>query len=720
MITVLAEKPDVGIRIAAALGGIRTSDGVISFEQLNSRKREIRRETEKGYLDTVFEGGPCRVTWGFGHLCRLKEAYEYDPAYRNWRSLPSPFIPGSYEIIPGGKKAAGQLRLIRRLFSESDQIINATDYDREGEVIFSYIYQYTKCTRPVKRACCSSLTEQGLKKAFSELRDGAEMKFTDLAGRMRGIADWIVGINLTVAMSLKNPGNGVLSVGRVQTPTLRMVTDRELEIRNFRPEPYWTISAVFTTARGETYKGAHAAGRFRDKESLEREMARLGENAERATVKGIRKETVKKWMPHLYSLSTLQMGANSRYGMTLKQTLDAAQSLYSKGLTTYPRTTSCYLTEDMLPSVRKVLAILARDPEYAPLIGDRTLSGKSRYWFDNSKVESHFAIVPTGAKPGKLSPAEERIYDMICRSVIRMLYGPAELEETKVETDVSGSLFRSSGTVVLDPGWMAVDGVPSRYAPLPSLTEGESVKGAFSCAEEMTKPPERYTDRTLLAAMISAGKLLDDAELRAVLEDPERAGIGTSATRDSIIETLIRREYIVREKKTLRATQKGIDLISSFPVETVKSPEMTAVWEKRLNGIAAGSENAEVFRRDIERELVNWCGTIRSSPSGSIRPEEKEALLCPACKRELKKKPWGYVCPAAGGGCGFSIGKTAKKQLADNQIRTLLTKGRTGVLSGFVSKNGKRFRAALKWDPESSRVAFVFEENRRNGKEKKR
>ena len=703
MITVLAEKPDVGIKIAAALGGIKTADGFISFEQLNTKKRQVQSESVKGYLETTFNGNPCTVTWGLGHLCELYQAQDYNPSYRNWRVLPIPFIPEQYKIKPNSKKAITQLKLIKSLFAKSDYIINATDFDREGEVIFSYIYEYTKCKKPVKRVCYSSMTKNGFQKAFSHLLNGSDMKNTEAAGRMRSIADWVVGANLTAAMTVKHPGSGILSIGRVQTPTLRILVDRELEIRNFVPTPYYTISAVFTTCHKTSYRASHTTEKFMTLDELQMEMTHLEQNRDKGIVLEIKKTIVKKWMPHLYNLSGLQMEANSKYNMTLKQTLDTAQSLYSKGLTTYPRTTSQYLPEDMGPSIVKVINILKQNPEYSDLIQDRPVPTHSKYWYDNSKVDSHFAIVPTGAVPKGLSAAEAKIYDLICRSVIRMLYGPAEIEETRVMTDVDGSLFKTVMSKILDPGWYAVDGRPKLTEPV-ELKEKERVIGEFQSIATETQPPKRYSDKTLLGAMISAGKFLDDKTLSSILDDPDVGGIGTSATRDSIIETLIQRKYIVREKKVFHATDKGIDLIRSFPVDVVKSPEMTAVWEKRLNGIASGTENADQFKSDIEKELTFWCDKVKEAPAGCIQSESKIELNCPICGTKLKKKSWGYACS----GCSFTLGTIAGKKLTADQMEALLTKGKTGKISGFRSKAGKPFSAILIWNKEKKSIDFFF------------
>lgn len=749
MICILAEKPDVATKIAGALGGIVSGNGsVIPFEKLQSSERVIRGLRQQGWLETVFNGEKTLVTWGYGHLCELKQAVDYDANYKQWTHIPLPFIPAKYELK--AKSAQGrfgatvktQLSVIKKLFSEAAYIINATDFDREGEVIFSYIYEYLKCRKPVKRVCYSSMTKDGFREAFSHLKDGSEMRLTEAAGRMRGIADWVVGINLTVAMTVRNPSQGILSVGRVQTPTLKIVVDREKEIRSFRATPYWTVNAVFTTVSGETYPAVHSRERFASAEEAQAELDRLLTAGGTAEVTGISKKTVKRYTPHLYSLASLQMEANARYGMTLKQTLDAAQSLYSDGYTTYPRTSSQYLTEDMYPTVVKVLYSLKEMPQYRAWIEGRNKPAKSKYWFDDTKVDSHFAIIPTGVRPpdGKLGTNEARVYDLICKSVIRMLYGAAELEQTKVITTAAGADFVSNGSVVKDPGWMAVDGMTNETV-LPALKEGDTVTGTYTSEQKETKPPKRYTDKTLLAAMIAAGKNLEDEELKAILEDPSVGGIGTGATRDAIIETLIARDYITRTGKVFYATGRGIALIDALPLEDVKSPAMTAVWEKRLANIQRGTEDAAIFQRELEAMLAGWCGSIKTMPRGfyaealttasaflgeepapAVPPDgdaprggsaapaggDVPKLVCPKCGAPMKKLYWGWACSKPREECGFTVGKICAKQLTDNQIRQLLTKGKTGVISGFKSKAGKSFSAVLRLEPETKKIVFDF------------
>lgn len=720
MITILAEKPDVGNKIAAALDKITLSSGkVVTFANLKANEKALSAQRSKdGYWKITYKGQECYVTWGFGHLCTLWQASDYNPAYKKWASIPLPFIPSEYKIKlkqdgdeNWQKKVKKQFETVRDLFSKSDYIINATDFDREGEVIFAYIYQLAGCNKPVKRACFSSQTKSGIIDGFEKnLKNGAEMKATEAAGRMRGVADWVVGANLTVAMSLKNPGAGVMSVGRVQTPTLAMLVERELAISKFTKTPYWTLEAEFTTNKGETFKAKHSIEKIMDKKEADALFAKV--NGNKGKVADIKKKTVKKEPPHLYSLSALQMDANSKFGLTLDETLDIAQKLYDDGYTTYPRTNSQYLTEDMEPTVNATLDSLLTVPDYAKLITGRPRKYNRPHYFDDSKVESHFAIIPTGNIPSGLTPQQQNVYDLICRSLIKMLYGDATLEQTRVTVDVNGESFKASGSIIVDPGWMVV-GDTSKEEKLPILTLGEILDSTYKLCDKMTEPPKRYTDKTILAAMLSAGKDLEDEDLKKLLSDPKTGGIGTEATRAEILKTLIRREYVVREtKKTLRATEKGIDLIQKLPLTQLKSAELTAKWEQRLGNIARGTENADDFKRDFEATVADWTKQIdstvaKAAPTYAAAKGALEGVKCPVCGSQIRTTAWGYGCSGfKTNGCKFSIGEICGKKLTEKQVQKLLKEGKTSEIKGFTSKAGKKFDAKLKLN--GTKIEFDF------------
>lgn len=729
MITIIAEKPDVGKKIAAALDKITLSSGkTVSFDELDKYESAVKSQQSKdGYLKIAYAGDECYVTWGFGHLCQLKQAKDYNAAYANWRSMPLPLIPENYELIlnqiPNDKtgynaKIKKQFSIVKGLINKSDYVINATDFDREGEVIFAYIYELAKCKKPIKRACFASQTKGEINNAFKSLKDGSEMKSVEAAGRMRSIADWVVGANLTVAMTLhQNEKGNILSVGRVQTPTLKMLVDRELAIKNFKAQKFWTVEAVFTTPEGDTYPGTHTTKRFDSKADADAVVSQT--NKQTGTITNISEKRVTKESPQLYSLSALQMDANSKYGMTLKETLDAAQALYDNGYTTYPRTDSRYLTEVMEPTVNEVLDKLQTMSEYKALIDKKPRVFNKKKYFDDKKVESHFAIIPTGVIPNKskMNSNMEKVYDLIARSVICMLYGNAILAKTSVTTTVKGNTFSSSGSKVVNAGYMTVVGT-EKDVILPDIKEGMEVFSSTETKERESEPPKRYTDKTLLAAMISAGKDLEDDELKKILADPSVAGIGTPATRDAIIETLIKRGYVVRSKKSLAATDKGVSLIDCLPVDAIKSPEMTARWEKRLHEIERGKDSASSFRHDIEASTQKWCEQIKaskaaiaSSMSSSTASGSSANVLkcvCPVCGKPMRKLKWGYGCSGYTDGCKFSIGTICGKTLTEKQVERLLTAKDSGLIKGFKSKAGKSFEAHL-WLDEDNSVKFRFD-----------
>lgn len=408
----------------------------------------------------------------------------------------------------------------------------------------------------------------------------------------------------------------------------------------------------------------------------------------------------------------LQMDANAIYGYTLKDTLDTVQKLYEGGYVTYPRTSSQYLTEDMEPVVNAVLDRLSTVSEYRGLLLGKARAFDFPHWFDDSKVSSHYAIIPTGQIPERLSDREMKVFDLIARSVIRMCYAEAVMEQTKIVTSVNTTdaelvRFVSTGNVVCSPGWYAVtppkknDGEVS----LPMLSEGEIAEGVYADTEHMTEPPKRFTDKTLLAAMISAGKQVEDAELKKILMDPSVNGIGTGATRDSILETLIRRGYMERQKKSFVATERGIHLIQSIPVEEVKSPELTAKWEQRLANIANGKESSEAFLRDIEATVKQWCDSL-SLNREAIAVKSEEDLRCPNCGGGVLQTPWGWKCSRD---CAFKINnKILGKTIGKQNVLLLMSGKRTKLIKGFVSKQGKPFDAYLQWDPQSARIRFVF------------
>lgn len=683
MVTIYAEKFSMAKIIAEALN---EKGSVKSF---------------KGYHIITYNGEETFVTNGIGHLCELKQAIDYDIEYKNWKNMPMPFIPAKFETKKK-KEVASQTKIVAELFKKSDLIINATDYDREGELIFYYLYKTLNCKKPFKRVKLQSLTVPGIKDSFRSLYDSKAVENITNAGRARSIADWLIGSNATVAMTLGFSERDVLSVGRVQTPTLNILVKKEKEIRAFKPQKYWTLDATFTTKTGETYTAHHKTERFdnlTDVSDLQRKLV-----GKKGIVSAVDVKEEKRSVPYLYSLASLQMACNTKYGYTLQQTLDIAQSLYEKGLITYPRTDSQYLTEDMEPTINSVLnSLSAANTEYAKLIVSRARKFDKPHYFNDKKVSSHYAIIPTTKTAHGLTKNEKNVYDTVCRSVIMMLYGPATIKLTSVTTDVDGELFISKGSTIADAQWMLV-GSTSKEEFLPALKVKDVVSGKYETSEKETKPPKRFTDKSLLKAMLNAGAELEDEEMRKILAvNGTRGGIGTEATRASVVETLVKRGFVTREKKNLIPTEKGIRLIDAIPIEEIKSPVITGEWELRLSKIADGTESFDKFIEDIKETTVKWCSEITSASKSSVTKVSTKSdsgnatysLSCPLCGKSLRKMSWGWGCAGYKEGCKFSVGTIAGKKLTDNQIKQLIEKGKTSEIKGFKSKAGKSFSAKL-------------------------
>ena len=669
-------------------------------------------KNNKGYYTIIYKGEETFVTCGVGHLCGLKQAEDYNPDYKNWKNMPMPFIPEKFETKKE-KKTLSQTKVVADLFKKSDFIINATDCDREGELIFYYLYTTLKCKVPYKRVNIQSTQEEAIKDAFNDLKTPAEVKNITDAGLARSIADWLVGGNATAAMTLGFSEKDVLSIGRVQTPTLNILVKREKEIKAFKPELYWSLVATFTTDKKETYTAKHKTDRFKDASEVSAILSKIKGKQGKVTSVDVKEE--KRSTPNLNSLASLQMICNSKFGYTLKQTLDIAQSLYEKGLITYPRTDSQYLTEDMEGTVNDILNALSKNnSEYNKLIVGRPRKFDKKHYFDDSKVSSHYAIIPTKKAPSGLSKWEENVYDTVCRSLIIMLYGPATIELTTVTTTVEGEPFISKGSVIKDAQWMLVSSA-SKEEFLPSLSINDTVTGTFEEQEKETKPPKRYTDKTLLMAMLNAGEQLEDEEMRKILAvKDKKGGIGTEATRANIVETLVKRGFVVREKKNIIPTEKGLKLIDAIPIEDIKSPVVTGEWELRLNKIANGTESFDKFIEDMKVTTTKWCREIieASKSSGSKVSTKADSgnttvsLSCPLCGKPLRKMNWGWGCSGYKEGCKFSIGSIAGKKLTDTQVKQLVEKGKTSEIKGFTSKAGKKFSAKLKM--EDGKVSFDF------------
>ena len=685
MITILAEKPSVAREIARIVGAMKK---------------------EEGY----FTGNGYHVTWALGHLVQLAMPDGY--GIRGFRRDSLPVIPERFELIPRQVKtdkgykadaaAVKQIKVITKLWNESDSIIVATDCAREGELIFRYLYAYTGCTLSFQRLWISSLTDAAIRKGLKELKDGHEYDCLYHAAKARSEADWLVGINGTQALTVA-AGRGTYSVGRVQTPTLAMVCKRFWENKRFTPEPVHqlhfttpsvSVDEVVKFASVEKWKNKEEAVTLYNK--VKAQMA--------ATVTKVEKKEKVENPPLLYDLTTLQKEANTKHGFTAEQTLDLVQKLYEAKLVTYPRTSSRYIPEDVFAEVPLLFDRLAGHSSFAEKIAD--MGELNRRSVDASKVTDHHALLVTPNRPLALYKNEQLIYDMIVGRMIEAFSPECVKDTTTVRAECEGVVFEAKGCIVRKAGWRSVYGEDREDTVLPDKKEGDTLAmNGCSMSSGMTRSKPLHTESTLLAAMETAGREgVEDEEARQALKD---CGIGTPATRAAIIETLLRREYMVRVKKSLVPTEKGLALYSIVKGMDIADVEMTGRWESELAEIEKGRTPHEAFLRDIE---------------GYTRKITTELL---ACDKIFGHKASGCACPKCGTGTMQFYGKVVRcdnpdcalpvfrqiagRTLTDTEMNDLLAKGRTGVLSGFKSKQGKPFSAAVAFDADFN-TKFVFPE----------
>ncbi len=716
---VIAEKPSVARDLAKVLGKLANRDGYLENDR---------------YL----------VTWAIGHLVELAPPEEYNPQLKAWSLSGLPIIPREFRLI-AQKKTGKQFRVVQKLLHHPDvfQVVNACDAGREGELIFYYIYQLSEAKLPVQRLWISSLTQEAIQEGFASLRNGVELVPLREAALCRSESDWLVGINATRGLTQKC--GTLLSVGRVQTPTLALLVKREEEITNFVPQPYWQVEALFNCAdegSNTGYKGIwfkNKQDRFADFQAAQAVAAKVGN--QKGKVHQVTEKEQKQLPPLLFDLTELQREMNKRFGFSAKQTLQVAQALYEqKKLITYPRTDSRYVSKDMIPTLKKTLVQVAVG-EYRPLILPVLQLDKlpiSSRIVNDAKVSDHHAIIPTPKSPdlAKLSKAELQVYNAVVRRFIAVFYPPALLKHTDVVTIVQGETFQTKNKVLLEPGWRAVYGVELEEGetdnfPKLAVDQQVEVRQVEILAKE-TQPPKRYTEATLLSAMETAGKLVEDEELKEAMKD---SGIGTPATRAAIIERLIDVGYLVREKKNLIPTDKGKDLIRVIPVAELASPELTGVWEKKMADIQKGQFTREQFMEEIKEFIRRMVDATKAMPftrvalapekqagrTGKAKEEKGEKTkrstskarntekstsdahaesgefgLCPVCGAKIIEGKKGYGCSNWRQGCKLVIWKEiAGKKLTLTQVRALLSKGKTAVIKGFAAKSGKKFEARL-------------------------
>jgi DNA topoisomerase-3 len=686
---VIAEKPSVGRDIAAALPG--------AFKK------------SEGYL----ESDDMVITWAVGHLVELVEPEDYGDQFKKWRMADLPIVPDPFKLRPRDGKSKKQLDLIHKLIEREDvdHIVNACDAGREGELIFAYTLETSKAKKPVQRLWLSSMTKKAIQEAFSRLRPGEEMRSLEEAARSRSEADWLVGMNATRAASIRLRGvfDGAVSLGRVQTPTLALVARREVEIRNFVPEPYWLVEARFAATGERLYAGRYLGG----KRLKEDEATRIVESTKDrdGTISKLEKKEERETPQLLYDLTSLQRHANTLYGFSARRTLGAAQKLYEdKKAITYPRTSSRFLSSDLIEEIKPTAANVGQNREYAEAARYVTRLAELPLGrvVNNAKVTDHHAIIPTNAEHGleKMGEDERKIYDLIAKRFLAIFHPDAVYERTRVETTVNENVFRTSGRVLVEAGWKGVYGEEARDPgaeeddeggdqSLPRLDQGETVetRDVQSLAKE-TQPPRRYTEASLLAAMETAGKDIEDADMREAMEE---SGIGTPATRAAIIERLITVGYIEREGRALHATEKGVQVIRLLGEHALTSPELTGGWEHRLDLIEQGRDSREAFMGDIVKFTTETIAELDKLKE--VKIERANLGPCPVCGKDVIENRKGYSCWTKDDpGCGFVVWKQkAGKILTPVIVKELMAKGRTEkAVSGFRGRSGRSFSAKLK------------------------
>lgn len=593
MMVCIAEKPSVAREIADVLGA---------------------KLKKNGYI----EGNGYQVTWTFGHLCTLKEPHDYDPRWRIWALSTLPMMPPRFGIkLIENETYKAQFQVIEQLMQNADMIVNCGDAGQEGELIQRWVMQKARAKCPVKRLWISSLTEEAIREGFNHLEDSSKFQHLYEAGLCRAIGDWLLGMNATRLYSLKYGGGysrdrKVLSIGRVQTPTLALIVNRQNEIDNFKPEPYWELKTLYRDTLFSSTKG-----KFKLKEDGEK-LLEIVKGSD-FVITDIAEKKGKEFAPRLFDLTSLQVECNKRFGFSADETLKLIQSLYEKKVTTYPRVDTTFLSDDIYPKVPKTLEGLVAYKEFTDPLRGKKLP-KSKRVFDNSKVTDHHAIIPTGVPATNLSQQEMMVYDLVARRFIAEFYPDCEISTTTVFGKVADIEFKASGKQILKPGWRTVEQRPqpgigaqpqsaqtdaqdenasdgAELKIMPNFVKGESGPHTPSLKETWTTPPKPYTEATLLRAMETAGKFVDNEELRDALKEN---GIGRPSTRAAIIETLFKRGYIRRERKSLFPTDTGRELISTIHEDLLKSAELTGIWERKLRQIERGDYSAQAFIDELK------------------------------------------------------------------------------------------------------------------------
>ncbi|WP_321282440.1 DNA topoisomerase 3 [Marinifilum fragile] len=687
----IAEKPSVAREIALILGAKSKRDG-------------------------YYEGNGYQISWTFGHLCTLKEPHEYDLNWKYWHMNDLPLIPPRFgiRVIPdtGVQK---QFDILEKLIANAEEVINCGDAGQEGEVIQRWVLHKAKCNVPVKRLWISSLTEEAIREGFENLREGSDFDRLYAAGSTRAIGDWLLGINATRLYTLKYAGGkSVLSIGRVQTPTLALIVNRQKEIENFVPQTYWELKTVYREV-----SFAATRGRFDNKEEGVAFLDQI--KSEPFEIVSVEKKSGKEQPPRLYDLTSLQVDCNRKFNLSAEETLRIIQTLYEKKLTTYPRVDTTYLSDDIYKKIPDILKKLKPYKEFVdPLL--KAKIRKSKKVFDDKKVTDHHAIIPTGVIPSGLRYEEKQVYDLVTKRFISVFYPDCKVSNTTVMGKVTNIEFKATGKQIVEPGWRVLYAKDSNVGEgviLPAFVKGETGEHQPDLAEKQTQPPKYYSEATLLRAMETAGKQVDDDELRELMKEN---GIGRPSTRANIIETLFKRRYIKKEKKRLVATITGVQLIDTIQNELLKSAELTGQWEKKLREIELGNFEVNQFMAELKNMVVGIVWDVKSRKNINAievideakEKEEKKTevkskkeapvdLTCPKCKegKIIKgKSVWG--CTNWKNGCEIRIPfEFGGKKLTDKQVEALVLKGKTPKIKGFVV-DGNKINGNLVLDPDFS------------------
>jgi len=688
MIVCIAEKPSVAKDIAEVLGAKQRHDG-------------------------YYEGNGYQVTWTFGHFCTLKEPHDYDMKWKYWRLEELPVIPQNFGIKlienDGVKKQFG---LIEKLLQNCTEVINCGDAGQEGELIQRWVLLKAKCTAPVKRLWISSLTEEAIREGFQKLKEAKDYDRLYAAGSARAIGDWLLGINATRLFTVKfGKGKSTYSIGRVQTPTLAMMVQRHKEIEAFNIEEYWELKTVYRDT-----EFLCQIDRLTSEEKAKKGLSYLEQHPFEIT--SFEQKEGKEGNPRLFDLTALQVEANRKFGFSADDTLKLIQNLYEKKITTYPRVDTTYLSEDIHPKVPGILNGMKYYSRFTEPLLSKPIP-KSKTVFDDKKVTDHHAIIPTGVVPSGISPAEQQIYDLVARRFIAVFYPECKVSNTTVLGKVDKLEFKATGKQIIELGWREIyedqkeKTVKSKEKEeeklMPVFVQGETGPHKPMIHQGKTSPPKPYTEATLLRAMETAGKNVEDEELRELMKDQ---GIGRPSTRANIIETLFRRKYVERVRKNIMPTATGIALIDTIQNELLKSAELTGDWERKLRLIEKGEYELEVFKgeliqmvRDLTEEVIFNTNhraiqiaeiqqaQTQVKPKAPRKPKEKivlEEINCPKCKTSKLMKGKAALGCSNFKECGFKVPfELMGKKLTDNQLAELIQKGKTTTIKGLKNANGE-------------------------------